>query len=377
MAKPTAPKLLLELVAPRRDLLSAIDAALPACATSGAQPILHSLQVTAKASGKVTITGSDIILSCASSLIAEVKIPGSVCLPAKLLRDVVARMKEGPLTIAWNGSSTSVKGAGARRADGLSSIPGEDFPTIPTPQGEPVIVPAATLFAVLKSTRASMSADDTRPHLAATFLKVREGSVIAVSTDGHRLTSIPARAESLSGNLPDILIPRVFLDRVKLPQEGDLSLWCARKEGPLFLKHGDTVWTTKLVDAAFPSYEQVVPSSWDMTVTVDRAALADAINAVMTVSSDRTSGVKLRAKGETLTLTSENPDRGEMADEVPCEIEGKAEVFIGMNGRYVLDALAPLTGEQVMLRFSGELDPMLVHDATMPGMTVVVMSMRI
>ena len=386
MAKPTTLKLKLDFAAPRRDLLAAIDAALPACGQQSGMPILSTLQVTALASGRVTISAADLIVSCAASLLCPVHVPGSVCLPSKLFRDIVAKMGEGVVSITYDGASTTITGAGKRKATGIATIPGEDFPEMLRPTGDPVTIPAAALFAALKIARSSMSTDDTRPHLAATFLEVRDGSLRAISTDGHRMTIAPAKAEGARA-LQSALIPKTFLDRAKIPAEGDLQLWIAGKSGPLFIRKGDTTWSTKLVDAAFPSFDQVIPNDWSLTVTCDRAQLADAVSAVSIVASDRTSGVRFRVDPEkgVMEITSENPDTGAMTDEVPCEVDrveskgsqGSNGVYIGFNGRYVLDTLGALSGDRVTLRFSGELDPCRIEDAALPGFVGVWMPMRI
>jgi len=147
MAKPAATKLRLDFAAPRRDLLAAIDAALPACGQQSGMPILSTLQVTALASGRVTVSAADLIVSCAASLLCPVHVPGSVCLPSKLFRDIVAKMGEGNISVTYDGASTTITGAGKRKATGIATIPGEDFPEMLRPAGEPVTIPAASLFA--------------------------------------------------------------------------------------------------------------------------------------------------------------------------------------------------------------------------------------
>lgn len=375
--KPSAPKL--AFAAPRRALLDAIDAALPACGQRSGMPVLSTLQVTALSSGRVTISATDLLVSCASSFTCTVRTAGSVCLPSKLLRDIVAKMGDGDgdITITYDGASTTIAGAGKRKASGISSIPGEDFPEMPTPKGEPVTIPAAALSAALKIARPSMSTDNTRPHLAATFLEIGNGSLRAVSTDGHRMTVAPTKADGCKP-LPSALVPRAFLDHVKIPQEGDIHLWIASKSGPLFLRRGDTTWSTKLVDAAFPSFDQVIPHSWDLTVTVSRAQLADAVSAVSIVASG-TAGVCFAIDSERVVMdvTSESPERGEMADEVPCDVDGKKSLRIGFNGRYVLDTLNALSGDRVTLRFTSELDPCRIEDGTIEGFVGVWMPLRI
>jgi DNA polymerase-3 subunit beta len=132
----------------------------------------------------------------------------------------------------------------------------------------------------------------------------------------------------------------------------------------------------KLVDQAFPAYQQVIPASSDRTARVSRVALLDALRAVSLVSSDRSSGVKLQFQAGKLTITSENPDVGAGTDEIEATLTGSG-LTIGFNSRYVIDVLSALTVDDVVLELSGELDPGVVRPAEGGEFVGVIMPMRI
>lgn len=376
----------MDFTAPRRALLAIFDTVLPAVDSGSAMPLLHTIQLTASARGVVSVVGSDLLVACIARLQAPVKKPGSVCVPARFTRDVIARMKEGDLHLSMKGSTLTVKGSGSRSAS-FTVMPGEDFPSVPTVKEPAATVPAALMTALLKIAKPCMSTDNTRPHLAATLLEMTGTDLRAVSTDGHRLACV-SRPYNASKRGP-WLIPSAFLARVKMPDEGDLQVSGGPK-GPLMVEWGAddsrVTWTTKLVDAAFPSYDQVIPTLYSMTVTCDREALMESMRAVMLVASDRTCGVKMSAKADTIRLRSENPERGEMDDSLPCEIgpgnegkdrESKDEMSSGLNGQFVCEVLSVLPGATVRLCMTGELDPVRVECEGEPGYVGVIMPMRV
>lgn len=377
----------MDLTAPRRDLLTAIETALPAADDGSAMQVLHSLQVTCLPNGSVTVIGSDLIVACTARTQAKVKKAGSACIPAKLLRDVVARMKEGDVTLSLKGSSLSIKGVGTRAATSIPTMPGEDYPTVPQPEGEVITIPAATIGALLKITRPTVSTDETRPWLAAVLLTLDGEKIRAVSTDGHRM-SVVSRPFGTPGSpgaraAGPWLIPASFLSRVKMPDEGDLIVSAKHKQGPLAFQwgpeHARTTWVTKLVDAAFPSFEQVISTQWDMAVSASRQDLLDAVKTVGVASAC----LKLTAKGEVIDLHAEDAERCAMTDEVSAEIgpgnSGRdlAEVVIGLESSYVTQALQSLPGGRVTLCFTGELDPMRIECQDEPGYVGIIMPRRI
>lgn len=378
----------MDFTAPRRDLLSAIETALPASDHGSAMPILHSLQVTCLANGSVSIVGSDLLVSCTARLQSKVKTAGSACIPGKLLRDVVNRMKEGDVTLSLKGSSLSIKGAGTRSATSIPTMPGEDYPSIPSITDPAATVPAAMLSALLRITRPSMSIDTTRPHLACVMLEMTGSMIRAVSTDGHRLAKVERKYEG--SRRGPWLVPSAFLSRVKIPDEGDLQVSGGPK-GPVMIEWGPEdgriTWTTKVVDAAYPSYEQVIPQSWDMTASCAREELLDAIKTVGVAADHLTLTARTEAaqgeKVDTIKLHAENAERCAMTDDIAAESgPGNSDhtlkgVRIGLESDYIAQALQSLPGERVTLCFTGELDPMVILSPDEAGYVGIIMPRRI
>lgn len=377
----------MEFTAPRRALLSAIESALPASDQGSAMPILHSLRLSAEKNGDLTVSATDLLVSFTATTQSVVKKPGAACVPARLFRDVVARMKEGDLTLSLSttkaGASLSVKGAGSRSATAIPVIPGEDFPSLPAPSGASVIFPAASLASLFKITKPSMSTDQTRPHLACMCFSLFDGKVRAVSTDGHRLAFVEREHAAAEKAIGPWLIPSSFLNRARLPDEGEVTLSAPGKGGPLAFAWSANnlrvVWTTKLVDAAYPSYQQVIPDRYRMTATVLREELIDSVKTVGVASFH----VVFTAEGESLSLAAEGADTCEITDSVPCEIGGGNDgpdleaITIALTAEYVTQMLSTLPGERVTLRLSGELDPAVVVAEGEPGFVGIIMPRRV
>jgi DNA polymerase-3 subunit beta len=135
----------------------------------------------------------------------------------------------------------------------------------------------------------------------------------------------------------------------------------------------------KLVDAQFPAYNQVVPSSTGRAVRTPRKGFAEALDAVRIAASDRTGGVKITTLTGLLRVTSESPESGNGFDEVPVDFSGP-ELTIGFNAKYFLDVLNALDDEEVVLGLSGELDPAVIRpavDSDKESFVGVIMPMRI
>jgi DNA polymerase-3 subunit beta len=86
--------------------------------------------------------------------------------------------------------------------------------------------------------------------------------------------------------------------------------------------------------------------------------------------------VKVAATRERVTITSDNPDLGEVREELEADFSGDA-VSIGFNPKYVIELLGQMQSDQVGLELGGELDPGLFKPLGADEYLGVVMPMRI
>jgi DNA polymerase-3 subunit beta len=92
--------------------------------------------------------------------------------------------------------------------------------------------------------------------------------------------------------------------------------------------------------------------------------------------SSETRGVKLTFGNGALHIAGDNPDIGEVREELEAEYEGD-EVSVGFNPKYVLELLGQMETARVSVELSGELDPGMIKPVDGDEYLGVVMPMRI
>ncbi len=379
----------MEFVVNKRDFVKGLSRVQSVADKKSAMPILANVLIAADANGNVRLAATDLLLSVTGTMRAEVKKPGSVALHARHVFDTVRALPDGDITVTVEKNFTARLKAGKRRFD-LTGMPGEDFPTMPDPGKTPLVaIPVDDLADLISLTSFSMSTDDTRPHLAAALFEMQGETLRMVTTDGHRLSKAERAVGGMRG-ASKLLIPAKSIHEVKRMvdevradkaerKEGapaTISVGAASSQGPVFFQREGMTLSSKLVDAAFPSYEQVIPTGTDRGARMNRLAFLDALRAVSLVAADRTSGVKLAMSGTKAILSSENPDVGAGQDELDAELTGP-DVTIGFNSKYLIDVLNALSTDDVALDLSGELDPGVVRPVGRNDFIGVIMPMRI
>jgi DNA polymerase-3 subunit beta len=236
-------------------------------------------------------------------------------------------------------------------------------------------VESAVLREMIDRTLFSVCNDETRFHLNGVFFESDGSKARMVSTDGHRLSKVErtiANGPKLSAG---VIIPKKGLLEMKKVLESGPSCKLAIKTPHLFLVQEDIALAVKLIDAQFPPYEQVIPKDHKKLITIDRVRFIEAMRRAQLMSSE-TRGVKIAATKEGVTITSDNPDLGEVREELEAEYNGEA-IAIGFNPKYVVELLGQMASDQVTLALGGELDPGLIRPIGSDDYLGVVMPMRI
>ena len=350
-----------------KDLVALVRRACGVIDKRTTMPVLANAFVVAE-NGTVTVTGTDLYMTVVGSCTAQIKKPGSVCLPANDLLARLSNLPAGDVSIRTDAKEQAeIKSMVSPRRYRLFGMPGDSYPPVPKVDEDSKLyrVPSPVLIALISRTEGSVSADSTRPHLNS-MLIVRAGDrLIAASTDGHRLNvaSEPCECDPFEMLVPlkGIVELRKMLDGV----DAEIPITLQGVNATFEFSWGS--FTAKLTtECQVPAWEQVLPKVFDRKATVPRAALIESVRAVGIASSDRSGAVKFSFDSGTLKITAETVESGAGADEVAVDYVG-APLTIGLNSGYLIAALqcAARDGcEEALIEMNGELDPVLVSAAT-------------
>lgn len=394
----------MELTVAKKDLLKLVTRMQGVAERKSTMPALANVLLTTDGNTSLRVAATDLYLAVAGRANAEVTKPGTVAVPAKDLFERIKMMPDGPIQLATgDNAQMTLKAAGTARRYTLRGMPGDDFPPLPAPaEGAPTLsLEVDVLLELIAKTYFSVSSDETRAHLNSALFEWDGDTIRMVTTDGHRLSKMEVKVSGRQASATMLIPLKAILELRRLcedilaegsskeapakeggkaskdhSKDGKPQLQITQSASSAFFQHGGTMFSVKLVDAQFPPYGQVIPKSSEKKVRAPRGALADALRAVSIAASERTGGVKMALTGSTMKISSESPDSGEGSDEVKVEYGG-APITIGFNARYFLDILGALEEEEVVLGFTGELDPAVVRPDSDRQFLAVVMPMRI
>ncbi|MFZ9886053.1 MAG: DNA polymerase III subunit beta [Myxococcota bacterium] len=350
-------------------------------------PILANvlLEVTTHGdgAGRLTITATDLDVAMRTERACEALATGSVTVPARALADMV-RVLPGPDVTLKRFANNHVEVKSGRTKAKLMGLSAEEYPTLPSYDEVNFLeLDAREFLGMVDKTLYAASSDESRYNLNGVLFEpdqTRTGGLSMVATDGHRLVRVGRVFEGVDfGGAKSVILPRKGIGELKRLFDGveDSSpLEIGFFDNHAVLRRGGTTLGMRLIDGSFPDYKQVIPKLADKVVRVSRAETTDSLKRVSVLASDKAAPVKLSLGRDTLTVSCSNPDAGEVSDDVPVEYGGD-EIDVAFNARYLVDALACLEDQNVLLKLTDNLSPGLLVGVDDTDHLCVVMPMRL
>lgn len=338
-------------------------------------PILANLLVSVQGS-RVSFTGTDLQLEMIASAEVSEAVDGEVTVPARKLVDICRALPDGStVTVEQQGERVTVKAGRSRFT--LATLPASEFPVTEAREINDVLeLPEGVFKDLIDRVSFAMAVQDVRFYLNGMLFDLREGSLRAVATDGHRLATCQADLPGHSGTERQILLPRkAVLELQRLLEGGDDILRLEFGRSHMRLGRSDFQFTSNLIDGRFPDYEAVMPIGADKQVLVDRDLLRAALSRAAILSNEKYRGVRLEISPEQLRIVAHNSEQEEAVEELGAQANAD-NLQISFNVGYMLEALASLRGEQVELKLRDGNSSCLITDADDSRARHVVMPMR-
>ncbi|WP_279483437.1 DNA polymerase III subunit beta [Aureimonas sp. SK2] len=337
--------------------------------------ILGHILIKAEA-GSVTLRGTDLELDALVRVEgAAIGTPGGLAVPSAEFAAALARWPDGVLTVESDGRRLTAK-VGRSRAS-LPVLPEVDFPDIRRGDTDTTFqIPGSDLTAMAEKCGFAVGTDEVRAYLMGIYLHATDRNLVAVATDGHRLSRfdmpMPDGAESMEG----VIIPNrtVRIWPHLLGKDESDPVQVETGEGFIRFSSDLMVLHSKLVGGTYPDYLRVIPRGNNQVALASVSDLTTAVDRLMVFSKDKGHGLKV-AFGTGEIRLSIRSEAGEAEEFVPAECDFDME--IGFNGKYLREMLTTMKGPQVRLAMADPGSPPLVTDEADPRREIVVMPMRV
>ncbi len=349
--------------------------------TSSNKPILSNFVIrTVEGEGsQVEFSSTDYELSLVERVEAEITEPGSICVNAKKVFDIVKELQDEDVKIRSTEQLWIHITCGSSEMR-LPSVEVGLYPqTVLEDLPQSVTISVDDLKQCIDMTLFAAITNESRRNLMGVCLSsTSDQQTRWLSTDGHRLAQILKSVDDLNfSEDQEVIVPRKALTEVR--RAADLfgqTVVISFDERVMQFTGGRISFKTRLIEGKFPNCDPIIPKDNTMEIIVNRESFINSLRIVSSISSEKLRPVKLLISQGVLKLESEKADYGEVVDEIEIGYEGDP-FQIGFNSRYLLDVLIVIESEDIKLECKNSMSPTIIKSTVDESFLSVIMPLRV
>ncbi|TSC61997.1 MAG: DNA polymerase III subunit beta [Parcubacteria group bacterium Athens0416_74] len=328
-------------------------------------------------------TTSDITLR-ATNLEAgiEVTIPGEisekgvVAVSASILSQTIRSIGGDKISLSSEEGNLLIESRGTKTL--IKAVPHEEFPVLSSESGKSNIsLSRERLIHGIQSVSYAASPSMIRPDLGSIYISIQDGSMVCVATDSFRLAE-KVVSETGSKTSGELLIPlKHALELVHVLEKlDDEKISLSADDSQLVVVGSGTRFVSRVVDATFPNYKEIIPKKFTTEATMLKNDLAEMLRKARVFSGNEMHvGLHVYPKKKIFTATARSADVGEMSDSIDAALSGE-DLDINFHIGYLADCLSSIASDSVILSFSGAGRPLVIRGVSDGNFTYLVMPLN-
>lgn len=367
-------------------LLTGLTTVLPAVASRRMLPILGNILLIAK-SGYLKLVATDLDISISTVVSANVKLAGSVTLPARFLYDYVRALPNTLLSFDLELDELTANLKCGHNTANIKGLSPEEFPKVPdldsisyTAQGAEaparIELRPDVLAKMIRQVTIAAAADESRPIFKGVLFQFFDERLTMAATDGFRLSTKIHNSPSGLSEPIEALVPGKALVKLAeiLKDTIDPVIFIITPKQVLF--HCDTTdLSIQLLEGKFPEFGKMIPAGYTTRAVLDTDAFKRAVKVSHLFCRDAADLVELDIDVDQLTLTARSAELGDNEVALPANIQGE-DKQIGLNCSYLLDVLKVVDSPAIWLETTDPTAPVVIRPEGDDTFTYLIMPMH-
>lgn len=313
---------------------------------------------------------------------------GKVLVPGKRLNDIINALDENKeITFSANPDTFTVTIKSSHGKYSMKGLDPDDYldlpelfhsqkpniadlvaPLNPEDKIHTAIITAKNLIWGADRTVYSVSKDDFKPAMTGVLFQFQGEKLNFVSTDSYRLSCASIFKDS--GNIfptnLSVIIPARTVDLLRKITDDAIISFIKTDDSISHTRFdfSDVVLITRIIDESYPKYENVIPTSNNLLLKVNKKEFLSSLRRVSLFANVNSKQVKLEIQPDSLTFSAEDEDTSSQGQEtIPCEFNG-SEFIVAFNHEFLSQAIENCIldedVENVILSFSEPTRPVLI-----------------
>lgn len=330
-----------------------------AVATHSSMAVLEGILIKA-ADNKITLVSNDLEMGIESSFDADVKEEGQVVINAKMFINIIKNLSSDSVSIEVNDKFMTIIKSGKAKFEILGLNPSE-FPELPIINPEySISISKNMLRDMINRTAFAVYKKDDRPVLRGCLVEIGGKEIKMVALDGYRLAYRKYEIKEDGGNKKFIIPEKSLLELSKLLKDEDETILINSTSKHAVFIEDNFKLVTRLIEGEYMNYEALIKSDFPYSINCPVSDLVNSVyRASLIVINDITKcPVKMHIGGDNINISCET-SIGFVDDNIDADT-GDADITMGFNSTFVLEALRACDDDRVLLKVKGSKEPLII-----------------
>lgn len=359
----------------RSKFLDAVSHLQRAVGTKTAMPVLEGILISAEP-GKLTLTSYNLEMGMKKELYAKCDEAGEIVINARLLAEILRKMNGMQVEISADEKlNCNIKCAGA--SFDIMGMAATDFPEMPlVSEGTAFSVNGELLSEMVKGTIfAAAQSEGAKPILTGINISFENGIMQLVAIDGYRLAIKKEKIET-DKDFAFTVSSKALGEAVKLIAEDTEDININVGERLISFDINGYSFISRLLEGEFVNYKKTIPEEYSQRVEVNTRELIDIIERVSLLISESFSTPVRCYFNELNVVFTCATSMGRVTETFNTRLEGES-FEIGLNSRYLLEALKASEAEKVQILFNGPNSGVVIAPDEGDSFKYMIMPMRL
>lgn len=254
----------------------------------------------------------------------------------------------------------------------------DEFPNIDLEDSEnPIVIPKKDFKTLINQTAFATSTQESRPVLTGINFILNNNTLECTATDSYRLSkrilTLPEKIDFLN-----IIVPtRNLLELIKIIDDEDENMEIHIFTNKIIFKFNNIIFMTRLINGTYPDTSQLMPGEFAIELEVNYNDLYSAIDRASLMSSgDDKNTVSFETMKDYILISSNIPEIGNVEEKIAILNKKGEDIKIAFSSKYMIDAIKALSSEQIIMKFNGEIKPIILVAPDNDELTELIVPIR-
>lgn len=309
---------------------------------------------------KMKLTATDTNITIETVIAVQSDESFEFVVPAKLFSAIINKLSDEEVMMDYNSESNklNIKCAGSNSE--LICFRGDDYPKIKLNEGQNIIyLSKEDIKTLIRKTAFSASTDDINLILTGVLLEIKDGFMRMVGVDPFRIASY--KIDVNESREVRVIIPAKLINETAkiMDTEGDDRLSFEIIDNKVVMAFDNNKVTINTFSGKYIDFERLLNRKGEINVRVKRDDLLRSTERASLLASVQNNNlIRFNIQKDEITITSLN-EEGNIEEKVEIIKEGE-DLNIGINSRYLKDALSVIDEEEIMINFKDSVSPCII-----------------